>query len=234
MKSLFWTLGAAIVVGVAVASGTGTESRDAADDFEDAVVLGEEDLAERLEILRNQFRRMTPGNGAVVQDIGDVPAAWEEFFASWDAAAAERNLATWVVPFSSDRAGGDTVLRDGEGLNDVFEAVALHTSTNSPDSDGDGVDDATEYAAGLDPAASNVWWSVKTTNKWTNLCHQYLGDQTAWPSTPVRPDCVFRRHGQPPVDQRHFAQGDAVGTGGRRHHGGRQSSGLDAGRQGPF
>ena len=85
------------------------------DNLDDIVVLGEEDWAERSEILRNQYRRMTPGNGTLVQDAGTWPAAWETFGAGWDRAAAERDLATWVVPVSSEREGGATVLRDGSG-----------------------------------------------------------------------------------------------------------------------
>ena len=91
------------------------DADEAGDGPGEAVVLGEEDFAERLEILRNQFRRMTPGDGELVQDAGTWPAAWEEFSPRWDTAPATRDLATWVVPVSSEREGGATVLRDGSG-----------------------------------------------------------------------------------------------------------------------
>lgn len=88
---------------------------EAGDGIGGAVVLGEEDFAERLEILRNQYRRMTPGDGELVQEVGAWPAAWEEFSPRWDTALATRDLATWVVPIVADREGGATVLRDGNG-----------------------------------------------------------------------------------------------------------------------
>ncbi len=86
-----------------------------ASDVSDLVVLGEEDLAERAEILRNQYRRMTPGEGPLVQDVGIWPAAWEEFSPTWGGAAMERDLATWVVPVTAERAGTVTVLLDAGG-----------------------------------------------------------------------------------------------------------------------
>ena len=85
-------------------------------DVADQVVLGEEDLADRAEILRNQYRRMTPGNRPLVQDVGAWPAAWEEFSSVWDGAAAERDLGMWTVPVEAERDGADTVLRDGNGV----------------------------------------------------------------------------------------------------------------------
>ena len=85
-------------------------------DVADPVVLGEEDLADRAEILRNQYRRMTPGDAPLAQDVGTWPAAWEEFSPVWDGAAAERDLGTWTVPVEVERDGSDTVLRDGNGV----------------------------------------------------------------------------------------------------------------------
>ena len=79
------------------------------------VFLGELDLAERMEIWRNQYRRMTPGDEPLVQDVGTWPAAWEEFSPGWDAAPAERDLATWLVPFSVERMGLATIIRDANG-----------------------------------------------------------------------------------------------------------------------
>ena len=99
------------MAGVVAAFAIGT-----ADEVDNAVVLGEEDLAERAEILRNQFRRMTPGNASLVQDIGTWPAAWEEFSPAWDSALATRDLATWLVPVEVARDGADTVLLDGNGV----------------------------------------------------------------------------------------------------------------------
>lgn len=103
-------LGLAGMAGVVAAFATGTS-----DEADDAVVLGEEDLAERAEILRNQFRRMTPGDVPLVQDIGTWPAAWEEFSQAWDSAPATRDLATWLVPVEVALDGADTVLLDGNG-----------------------------------------------------------------------------------------------------------------------
>ncbi len=92
-----------------------TEMSDHAD-VADAVVLGEEDLADRAEILRNRYRRMTPGDGPLVQDVGVWPAAWEEFSPVWNGAAAERDLGTWTVPMAAEKDGADTVIRDGDGV----------------------------------------------------------------------------------------------------------------------
>lgn len=80
------------------------------------VVLGEEDLAERAEIARNLYRRITPGDGPLVQDAGTWPAAWEEFGAAWDGAAAEREFGAWAVPVAVSQEGGATVVRDADGL----------------------------------------------------------------------------------------------------------------------
>jgi len=112
MKKSFlpFLLGLAGVVGVVCAFATGES-----DESDDAVVLGEVDLAERAEILRNRFRRMTPGDFPLVQDVGTWPAAWEEFGPTWDAAPAERDLATWLVPVTAERSGALTVLRDANG-----------------------------------------------------------------------------------------------------------------------
>ena len=85
-------------------------------DVADAVVLGEEDLADRAEILRNRYRRMTPGDVPLVQDVGVWPAAWEEFSLVWNGAAAERDLGTWTVPMAAEKDGADTVILDGDGV----------------------------------------------------------------------------------------------------------------------
>ncbi len=77
---LFW--GAAwLAGGVAVAQeacGDHAGASGQEPDVEEMAVLGEEDLAERAEIWRNRYRRMTPGAEPLVQDIGTWPAAWEE------------------------------------------------------------------------------------------------------------------------------------------------------------
>jgi hypothetical protein len=117
MKRHVWmvwlaVLKAVFVVAAAFATG-GTD--EAADDTADNVFLGGQDLAERMEIWRNQYRRMTPGDAPLVQDVGTWPAAWEEFSHAWDAAPAERDLATWLVPVVSERTGALTVLRDADG-----------------------------------------------------------------------------------------------------------------------
>ena len=106
--------GAAIVAAMAcvVSFGTGTGDGGTADDD---VFLGEVDLAERAEIWRNQYRRMTPGDEPLVQDVGAWPAAWEEFGSHWGAAPATRDLATWLVPFSAERTNNATVIRDANG-----------------------------------------------------------------------------------------------------------------------
>ena len=102
------------VLGVAIASATG-DADEPTDNSADVVFLGDLDLAERLEIWRNQYRRMTPGDAPLVQDVGIWPAAWEEFSSVWDTAPAERDLATWLVPFYADRMCTATVLRDANG-----------------------------------------------------------------------------------------------------------------------
>ena len=82
----------------------------------DEVVLGEEDLAERGEILRNMYRRITPpAMETLVQDVGTVPAAWEEFGPQWDDAAAAREFGAWVVPVALTQVDGATVLSDANG-----------------------------------------------------------------------------------------------------------------------
>ena len=103
------------IVGVVAAFGTDTGDNVSEDDTDDALILGEIDLAERAEFLRNRFRRMTPGNDPLVQDVGIWPAAWEEFGLAWDSAPAMRDLATWLVPVTAERSGALTVLRDANG-----------------------------------------------------------------------------------------------------------------------
>ena len=105
----------AAIAGVMTAFGTDAEDSSQADDTTDIVFLGELDLAERAEILRNQYRRMTPGDEPLVRDVGAWPAAWEEFSSRWASAPAERNLATWLVPVMAERSGTLTVLRDAAG-----------------------------------------------------------------------------------------------------------------------
>lgn len=116
MKRLVWLVLFEVVAlsSVPLAFATG-DTDEAGNGLGEAVVLGEEDFAERLEMLRNQYRRMTPGNGELVQDAGTWPVAWEEFSPRWDTAPATRDLATWVVPIVAEREGGATVLRDGNG-----------------------------------------------------------------------------------------------------------------------
>ncbi|MBP5786423.1 MAG: hypothetical protein J6Y19_01190 [Kiritimatiellae bacterium] len=109
------SLGIATLVLVVGAFGTGTGDNPPAEDADDGVMLGEVDLAEQAEIWRNQYRRITPGDGSLVQDVGTLPAAWEEFSSVWDAAPAVRDLATWLVPFSAERDGAETILRDANG-----------------------------------------------------------------------------------------------------------------------
>lgn len=82
----------------------------------DEVVLGEEDLGERGEVLRNMYRRITPpAMETLVQDVGTVPAAWEEFDPQWDDAAAAREFGAWVVPVALTQVDGATVLSDANG-----------------------------------------------------------------------------------------------------------------------
>ena len=81
----------------------------------DTVLLGDLDLAEQTEILRNQFRRITPDDVPLVQDIGTLPAAFDLFSPAWDSAPVVRSLATWLVPFSVSLENGLTVARDADG-----------------------------------------------------------------------------------------------------------------------
>ena len=83
--------------------------------FDTGVVLGEEDLAERAEIARNTFRRITPGNEPLVQDVGTWPALWEAFGANWATAAVGREYGAWVVPIQVAQENGATVIRDADG-----------------------------------------------------------------------------------------------------------------------
>lgn len=87
MKKRIWVLwiGLVAVAGGLAAFASG-DAGPAPDEIADNVFLGELDLAERMEIWRNQFRRMTPGDAPLVQDVGTWPAAWNEFGHSWDAA----------------------------------------------------------------------------------------------------------------------------------------------------
>ena len=123
-------LGLAGVFAIATAFGTGDEPLDEPED--DGVVLGEEDLAERGEILRNQFRRMTPGDGPLVQDVGSWPAAWEEFGPNWNGAAVEREYGAWVVPVEVEQTNGATVIRDGTGL-ELWRGTTDFTRPESAD-----------------------------------------------------------------------------------------------------
>ena len=123
-------LGLAGVFAIATAFGTGDEPQDEPED--DGVVLGEEDLAERGEILRNQFRRMTPGDEPLVQDIGTWPAAWEEFGTNWDSAAADREYGAWVVPVELTQENGATVMKDGEG-NELWRGTTDFARPESSD-----------------------------------------------------------------------------------------------------
>lgn len=118
MKKAIWVILLAAVailgVGVIIAFATG-EIDHAVVPTVNTAFLGEVDLAEQMEIWRNQYRRMTPGNAPLVQDVGTWPAAWEEFSSRWTSAPAERNLATWLVPVTAERSGALTVLRDADG-----------------------------------------------------------------------------------------------------------------------
>ena len=106
----------ALVAGAgAMAAFAAGDADETADETAANVFLGELDLAERMEIWRNQFRRMTPGDAPLVQDVGTWPAAWEEFSHAWAVAPAERDLATWLVPVTAERSGALTVLRDADG-----------------------------------------------------------------------------------------------------------------------
>ena len=51
----------------------------------------------------------------LVQDVGTVPAAWEEFGPQWEDAAAAREFGAWVVPVALTQVDGATVLSDANG-----------------------------------------------------------------------------------------------------------------------
>lgn len=113
---LAFCFGVAAVLAGAVALATGTGKADnPADEPDDAVILGEEDLADRAEILRNMYRRITPPDMALRQYVGTWPAAWEEFGANWDSAAVDREYGAWVVPVEVTQDASATVVKDGNG-----------------------------------------------------------------------------------------------------------------------
>ena len=195
-------LGLAGVVGVACAFATGENEDTEPNDADDVVVVGEVDLAERAEILRNHFRRMTPGDFPIVQDVGTWPAAWEEFDPVWDSAPATRDLATWLVPFSVERIGLATIIRDANGTllwngttdfaKDESEDVTLTGALMDESdwalweaaraeierrlSDGDGLRDG---EGGGDP--SNGVFGLRFTNMWVDTNEDYHFD-FAWES----------------------------------------------------
>ena len=59
----------AVIAGGVGAFATGGDDKPLTDDPEPMVVLGEEDLVEQADIWRNQYRRITPGEGPLVQDV---------------------------------------------------------------------------------------------------------------------------------------------------------------------
>ena len=134
MKKRFWTVlvGMAALVGVAVALATGESGEPPDEPEDDGVVLGEEDLAERAEIRRNMYRRMTPPDLPLVQDVGTWPVAWEEFGTNWYGAALEREYGAWVVPVEVEQANGATVIRDGTGL-ELWRGTTDFTRPESAD-----------------------------------------------------------------------------------------------------
>lgn len=82
----------------------------------DGAFLGEEDLAEYGEVLRNMYRRITPPDmGTLVQDVGLLPVAWEEFGIQWKDVAATREYGVWTVPVILSQVDGSTVLADALG-----------------------------------------------------------------------------------------------------------------------
>lgn len=72
MKKLFFLILLVLptAVGVVAAFAAG-ETYETADETADVVVLGEGDLADRAEIVRNRYRRMTPGDAPL--NYGDRP-----------------------------------------------------------------------------------------------------------------------------------------------------------------
>ena len=105
----------AFLAAAVLSAGTVCVRAQEEEEVDTGVVLGDVDLAERAEIARNLFRRITPGDGELVQDAGTWPAAWEEFGAAWDGAAVEREFGAWAVPVSVVQVDGATVVRDGTG-----------------------------------------------------------------------------------------------------------------------
>jgi hypothetical protein len=129
---LAWGFAAAFAV--ATAFGTGDEAPVGPED--NGVVLGEEDLAERAEILRNLYRRITPPEISLVQEIGTWPAAWEEFGTNWDSAAEDREYGAWVVPIEVTQDAGATVVKEDwaayEGIRDAVERFGTEGGVLAP------------------------------------------------------------------------------------------------------
>lgn len=105
----------AFLAAAVLSAGTVCVRAQEEEEVDTGVVLGDVDLAERAEIARNLFRRITPGDGELVQDAGTWPAAWEEFGAAWDGAAVEREFGAWAVPVAVSQENGATVVRDAAG-----------------------------------------------------------------------------------------------------------------------
>ena len=104
-----------LALALALWAGTGFCEDTGQGEEDDRVVLGEEDLAERGEIARNAFRRITPGDEPLVQDVGTWPVAWEEFPSRWAGAATGREYGAWVVPVAVAQENGATVICDAPG-----------------------------------------------------------------------------------------------------------------------